>query len=107
MEARGDGMLEIVRVSYREHAISLTEDGWFNATQAAERFGKTPYEWFRLPSTIEYLAAIGRKYGKIPYFKTRSGKNGGTWMRPDRKVELEKFVEDQRLQLIESRGTLH
>ena len=84
--------LELVRAEYQGTEIQFNESGWFNATQAAERFGKRPNDWLNLDSTKEYLAAFERKYGKIPYLKTRKGGNkregtntrnpgiGGTWM---------------------------
>ena len=84
--------LELVRAEYQGTEIQFNEQGWFNATQAAERFGKRPNDWLNLDSTKEYLAAFERKYGLKPYLKTRKGGNkregtntrnpgiGGTWM---------------------------
>lgn len=86
-------MLELVKIDYEGQSISFSEDGWFNATAAADRFGKTPHEWIRLPSTTEYLAAIARKYGKIPYYKTRRGQNGGTWMHPKLAVRFAQWLD--------------
>ena len=43
--------------SFNDHAITFQTDGWFNATEAAAKFGKTPNEWLRLPSTVEYFDA--------------------------------------------------
>lgn len=31
----------------------------------AKPFGKTPYEWLRLPSTISFIEVL-KQYGKIP-----------------------------------------
>lgn len=63
-------MNALVKAAYLDVAASFTEEAWFNATAVAERFGKAPTQWLRLPSTIEYLAALERKYGKITYLKT-------------------------------------
>jgi len=86
-------MLDLVKLDYEGRPLSFSEDGWFNATIAAERFGKNPHEWIRLPSTVEYLAAVARKYGKIPYLKTRRGKNGGTWMHPKLAIRFAQWLE--------------
>jgi len=89
-------MPNLVKVDYNELAVSFTEDGWFNATQAAERFGKNPHEWLRLPTTMEYLGAIERRYGKIPYVKTsraRSDRGGGTWLHPKLAVLFARWLD--------------
>lgn len=83
----------IVSLTYNGQSVGFTEDGWFNATAAADRFGKTPHEWLRLPSTQEYLAALERKYGKIPYLKTRRGNNGGTWLSPKLAVRFAQWLD--------------
>jgi hypothetical protein len=40
------------------------DEGWFNATQAAKRFGKEPKKWLSQVDTIEYLTALESRYGK-------------------------------------------
>ena len=87
-------MSELVKASYQDAAINFTEDGWFNATAAAERFGKNPHDWLRLPATKNYIAALERKYGKISYFKTRRGQNGGTWLHPKLGVSFARWLDD-------------
>ena len=84
----------LVRLQYKGIEINLNEDGWFNATRAAEYYGKTPNEWLRLPSTQEYLGAFKRKYGKIPYLKTKRGKyGGGTWLHPKLAVPFARWCD--------------
>lgn len=78
-------MLELVKVNFQNQPIGFTEDGWFNATQAAERFGKKPIEWLRLPETVRYVEALCShcKVGKSHFVKTRRGGNPlkrGTWL---------------------------
>lgn len=82
----------IVVRSFNEHQIQFQNDGWFNATEAAAKFGKTPSEWLRLPSTVEYIDAIERKYGKIPYLKTKRGSGGGTWISPKLAVNFARWL---------------
>lgn len=83
----------VISLDYQGLDVGFTEDGWFNATKAAERFGKNPYEWLRLPATQDYLAALARKYGNIPYFKTRRGKHGGTWLHPKLAVRFAQWLD--------------
>ena len=85
--------LELVRAEYEGTEVWFNEEGWFNATQVAGRFGKEPYEWIRLPDTQNYLAALERKYGKIPYLKTRRGNQGGTWLHPKLGVAFARWLD--------------
>jgi hypothetical protein len=79
---------------YQGHVISYQADGWFNATQAAEKFGKLPNEWIRIPTTVDYLAALERKYGKFPHLKTKRGATGGTWLHPKLAVPFSRWLDD-------------
>jgi hypothetical protein len=77
-------MLELVKVDYEGQSISFSEDGWFNATQAADRFGKRPIDWLRLPETDRYIEALCQRYEvrKSHFVKSRRGGNlskQGTW----------------------------
>lgn len=86
-------MPNLITVEYQSLAVSFTDDGWFNATAPAKRFGKEPYEWIRLPETIAYIQALERKSGKIPYYTTRKGKRGGTWMHPKLAVPFARWLD--------------
>lgn len=85
-------MAVITRI-YEGHAIAYQDDGWFNATSAAARFGKVPNEWLRLPATVEYLSALERKYGKFPHLKTKRGAGGGTWLHPRLAVRFAQWLD--------------
>lgn len=87
------GMSSIITRDYQGQAIAYQGDGWFNATQAAAKFGKIPYEWQRLPETAAYVAALERKYGKIPYSKSKRGANGGTWLHPKLAVRFAQWLD--------------
>lgn len=83
----------IITRTYQDHAISYSAEGWFNATEAAAKFGKSPYEWQRLPDTVAYVAALERKYGKIPYSKSKRGAGGGTWLHPKLAVNFARWLD--------------
>lgn len=83
----------IITRTYENHAVTYNNEGWFNATEAAAKFGKVPHEWQRLPDTIAYIAALERKYGKIPYLKTKRGAGGGTWLHPKLAVRFAQWLD--------------
>jgi len=86
----------VISLKYEGISIGFTEAGWFNATTAAEKFGKNPHDWLRLPSTQEYLTALERRYGKIPYVKTskaRADRGGGTWLHPKLAVRFAQWLD--------------
>lgn len=53
----------LVHREYEGHAITYREDGWFNATQAAAKFGLEPTAWLRQADTVAYLAALCSRSG--------------------------------------------
>ena len=95
--------LQLVRAEYQGTEIQFNEQGWFNATQAADRFRKRPNDWLSLDSTKEYLAALAESTsGKIPYVKTRTGRPGvitripgnyGTWFHPKLVVPFARWLD--------------
>lgn len=97
---------KIIKADFDNGLIQFTQDGWFNATVAAARFGKFPHEWLRLPETIAYIAAMdeanqfddlaGSTCGIIPYVKTskaRADRGGGTWLHPDLAVAFARWLD--------------
>ena len=86
-------MKELITSQYDGQELSFNEQGWFNATQAASKFNKSVHEWVRLPDTQKYLDALIRKYGKIPYLKTKRGNNGGTWLHPKLAVRFAQWLD--------------
>jgi len=84
----------VIKLDYRGLETGFTDNGWFGATAAAERYGKTPHEWLRLPATQDYLRALERKYGKIPFLKTKRGQHGGgTWLHPKLAVRFAQWLD--------------
>lgn len=85
---------EIIVADYHGLSVSFTDEGWFNATAAAARYGKEPAQWLRLPGTKSYLEAFRRKYGEITYLKSRRGVGGGTWLHPKLGVRFAQWLDD-------------
>jgi len=91
-----------VIADYQGQQVSFTESGWFNATQAAERYGKNPHYWLRLDETREYITAVlgvsntsqNRIWiGEKDLIKTKRGNNGGTWLHPDLAVAFARWLD--------------
>lgn len=87
-------MSKIVKFDFEGRLYSFNTDGWFNATEAAKRFGKEPAQWLRLPGTVSYLEAFKRKYGEITYLRARRGVGGGTWLHPKLAVRFAQWLSD-------------
>lgn len=96
--------MKLVKANYQDTAMTFNEDGWFNATVAAERFGKRVDNWLRLGETQEYIEALGgilnpsdvrdSNTGKSRiWIKTKRGNNGGTWLHPDLAVVFARWLD--------------
>lgn len=98
-KAAGAGALIVA--SYNGDGYSFREDGWFNATEAAKRYGKEPHEWLRLPDTQRYVDALTRHYkpGFSRFVETRRGGNtrkpgiAGTWLHPKLAVAFARWLD--------------
>lgn len=93
--------MQLTTVDYNGHPISIRDDGWFNATEAAARFGQKPNEWLRLPGTERYMEALGKALGfdagksrirLVSTSKTRG--QAGTWLHPKLAVAFARWLDD-------------
>lgn len=55
----------IVATSYQGLDVTFNEDGWFNATSVAGKFGKEVYSWLRQRDTVEYMTILAVHLEKI------------------------------------------
>ena len=85
----------IITKTYQDHSIAYQEDGWFNATQAAAKFGKRVDHWLGTKETQEYIAALCEDSNtrKDGYLKTKRGNNGGTWLHPKLAVMFARWLD--------------
>ncbi|UVS93461.1 KilA-N domain-containing protein [Burkholderia glumae] len=86
----------IIVADYHGLSVAFTDDGWFNATAAAAKYGRRPNDWLLLPTTKEYLAALDeelntRKSGN--WVRVERGKSGGTWLHPDLAVQFARWLD--------------
>lgn len=72
---------KIIQADFNGNAVQFNDAGWFNATAAADRFGKRVGDWVDLPSTKEYVERLNTRIsGNL--IQSKRGKNGGTWLHP-------------------------
>lgn len=80
-------------------ALDFTQDGWFDATAAAAKFGKRPVDWLRLDETKEYIAALEERFNcepgtQLKLIRTKAGRHGGgTWFHPKLAVAFARWVD--------------
>jgi len=95
-------MPNIIKATYQNFSFSFDEGGWLNATEAAEHYGKRVSHFLDLDSTKEYLQVLDeitgvagiQNAGKTGIlFKTRRGRNGGTWFHPDLHVNFGRWLD--------------
>lgn len=87
--------MSIVTRDYQGHAIAYQDDGWFNATQAAEQFGRRVDVWLKSHDTQDYIAALCEITNTTEkwYLKTKRGASGGTWLHPKLAVHFSRWLD--------------
>lgn len=83
----------IVAADYQGLAVYFTEDAWFNATEAAGRFGKRPNDWLALDDVKAYMAVAENTGVAGNLVKAKRGKNGGTWLHPMLAVAFARWLD--------------
>lgn len=91
-------MSNIIKFDFQGSLYSFNADGWFNATEAAARFGKKPNDWLRLPDTQKYIAVLSEmtKAGKSRFAIAKKGGRAGeagTWLHPKLAVRFAQWLD--------------
>lgn len=88
-------MTEIVKATFEDKEISFREDGWFNATEAAAKFGKRPVKWLELATTKAYIEELSEMLNcpKNGLLSKKRGNRGGTWMHPKLGVAFARWLD--------------
>ena len=74
-------MKGLITSQYDGQELSFNEQGWFNATQASNRFNKKPNDWLRLPDFVK------TKKGNSKLFTQ------GTWLHPKLAVRFAQWLD--------------
>ena len=84
-------MSKIVKADFDGQVMQFNSDGWFNATAAADRFGKRIDHWLSNAETKEYIEKLNtRNSGDL--IKAKRGNNGGTWLHPKLAVVFARWL---------------
>ena len=99
-------MKGLITSQYDGQELSFSEQGWFNATQAASRFNKKPNDWLRLPDTQRYVDALIKREDQksdtrlsriTDFVKTQKGNSKlftqGTWLHPKLAVRFAQWLD--------------
>lgn len=87
-------MHHLVIEQYQGEAVTFREDGWFNATEAAGRYGKRPVDWLRLDETRAYLSALCETLRiSEPKSLIQTKRNSGTWLHPKLAVRFAQWLD--------------
>src|SRR5450830_356484 len=81
----------LVKLAYEGHTITIRDDGWFNATEAASKFGREPITWIRQRESVEYIATLASTLGKsdfLPEFNKINELDGISAISRSRLVQL-------------------
>jgi len=92
---------QIIKADFDGHAIQFSADGWFNATAAADKYGKRLDHWFANAETKDYMTALAealntRDSGYLTaddLVTTKRGRNGGTWLHPKLAVAFARWCD--------------
>lgn len=51
-------MVKLIKAEFHGQLMQFNNDGWFNATTAAEKFGKRTVDWLHTADSVEYISAL-------------------------------------------------
>jgi hypothetical protein len=89
---------KIISQEFDGVVVSFNKEGWISATVIAEKYGKKPIEWLRLPETKKYLTALAEKYKVEPSHFVKTTRGGslitrGTWLHPKLGVRFAQWLD--------------
>ncbi len=89
-------MVKLIKADFDGQVIQFNDAGWFNATVAADKFGKRPVNWLELDSTDRYMASMSSalKVDKSDLLDIKKGRSGGTWMHPKLAIAFARWLND-------------
>ena len=85
-------MSKLIQANFDGQAMQFNSDGWFNATAAAEKFGKRVQHWFDNQETATYISKLNNRISGDLVIAKR-GKNGGTWLHPKLAVFFARWLD--------------
>lgn len=95
-DLEGEIMVKLIKADFDGQVMQFNDSGWFNATVAADRFGKRPVNWLELDSTVRYMTSMSSalKVDKSDLLDIKKGRSGGTWMHPKLAIAFARWLSD-------------
>lgn len=95
-DLEGEIMVKLIKADFDGQVMQFNDSGWFNATIAADRFGKRPVNWLELDSTVRYMTSMSSalKVDKSDLLDIKKGRSGGTWMHPKMAIAFARWLSD-------------
>ncbi|EIU4422451.1 KilA-N domain-containing protein [Pseudomonas aeruginosa] len=84
---------QLITREYNGNVFTFREDGYFNMTDAAKKFGKDLSNFTRSPETVEYLDALANSVKSTDLIESQRGRNGGTWAHPKLAVFFARWLD--------------
>jgi len=91
-------MSNIINLDFKGSAVRFTDDGWFHATSAADRFGKRVQHYLDNAETQEYMAELTRQLNHRDsgdLIRATRGRGGGTWFHPKLAVHFARWLSTE------------
>lgn len=88
-------MSNIINLDFKGRSVSFTNDGWFNATTAGDRFGKRVQDYLDNLETKSYMAALASALNHAnqrDLIRASRGRGGGTWFHPKLAVHFARWL---------------
>ena len=91
-------MVKLIKADFDGHVMQFNDAGWFNATAAAEKFGKRVQHWLDNKETQEYIEKLNNRISgdlntvSDGIIYTKKGRNGGTWLHPKLAVVFARWL---------------
>lgn len=84
-------MVKLIKADFDGHLMQFNDDGWFNATDAADAMGKRVDNWLANKETQEYIAKLNTRISS-DLIQAKKGRNGGTWLHPKLAVAFARWL---------------
>lgn len=91
-------MSALVEAEFNGLAVHFTDDAWFNATEAAAKFGRRVQDWLDNSETKAYTAALAKFLNHADQrdlIRAKRGKAGGTWLHPRLAVAFARWLDPE------------
>jgi hypothetical protein len=84
-----------IALNYDGLSVHFTEEAWFNATEAADKFGKRVDNWFANAETKQYIELLCEQTHWKPseFVLVKEGRTGGTWLHPKLAVLFARWLD--------------